>query len=374
MRLLAISAALSLLVSGIGVATPIVVPPEPDQLLEGHTVFTLIEVSREINTTEENFAAAVAVLVRERVHERSASRFPGVLWFNDQYLVEPTKSGPSSTTRFRAPCTGAVIATDAGDITAIDYDLQGRPNIFSAQYGNESYEITDPNEHSWIVDLWNTSYGTHLWSVAIMNGLTNAPIPDDNRGCGTYNDNWCTYSNTSVTGRRCDRNDATNLFEPDRRRNATGQNNQPYRNVEYNALLYMKLEHLGVAGANKNHTELTGADWLADGTACDAGHPSYPCPGNNDDREGNSHPFNPESPWPINQYDGKNNHGGSADCDADGYAEQSCHATRRVDIYYGYAPIPPNRNVVFRETVGAEAPYHCHETLLACGPPVATPP
>lgn len=368
MRLLAISAVLSLLVSGIGVATPIVVPPRPEQLVEGHTVFTVIEIARVVNTTEEEFAAAVAVLVRERILDRNANRFPGVLWFNDQYLVDPSQSAGGVVTRFRTPCSGAVIATDAGDVGAVDYDLLGRPTITTATYGNESYLITDPNEATWVIDLWNTSYGTHLWSSAIVNDQVRSGTPDDGVCNGrTYSDNWCTYTNTTILPERCDRNEATNLFEPDRRRNATGQNGMPYRNVQYNALLYMRLHHLGVAGPNKDHSDGS-PDWFADTNAC---HRNFAnCPGNNDDREGNSHPFNPETPWPVNNYDGKDNHGGSADCDGDGRLEQPCHATRRIDVYYGYVTPPLNRNFQRIDTVGAEAPYHCHETLLACGPPV----
>ncbi|HET6403335.1 MAG TPA: hypothetical protein VFH78_01705, partial [Candidatus Thermoplasmatota archaeon] len=73
-------------VPALGAATPIVVPPVPEQLVEGHTVFTVIEIVAVTATNETRFAAAVAVLVREYQARNAAQRFPGVLWFNDQYL------------------------------------------------------------------------------------------------------------------------------------------------------------------------------------------------------------------------------------------------------------------------------------------------
>ncbi len=89
-------------------ATQIVLPGVTEELVEGHTVFTVIEKARFANSTTE--AAAVAVLVRERVAVRES--FRGVLWFNDQYLVSPFVSLRDAP---RYPCGGALIAVNAGD-------------------------------------------------------------------------------------------------------------------------------------------------------------------------------------------------------------------------------------------------------------------
>lgn len=113
-RMLAVAAVLVMAVPALGAATPIVVPPVPEQLVEGHTVFTVIEIVRATRTTESRFAAAVAVLVREYEANQRAQRFPGVLWFNDQYLVNPLQQAAENAA-FRYPCGGAVMAVNAGD-------------------------------------------------------------------------------------------------------------------------------------------------------------------------------------------------------------------------------------------------------------------
>lgn len=113
-RMLAVAAVLVMAVPALGAATPIVVPPVPEQLVEGHTVFTVIEIVAVTQTNETRFAAAVAVLVREYQAEERAQRFPGVLWFNDQYLVNPYQDANEDQS-FRYPCGGAVIAVNRGD-------------------------------------------------------------------------------------------------------------------------------------------------------------------------------------------------------------------------------------------------------------------
>lgn len=113
-RMLAVAAVLAMAVPALGAATPIVVPPVPEQLVEGHTVFTVIEIVAKTQTNETRFAAAVAVLVREYQQAARAQRFPGVLWFNDQYLVNPSAAN-NNFDAFRYPCGGAVMAVNAGD-------------------------------------------------------------------------------------------------------------------------------------------------------------------------------------------------------------------------------------------------------------------
>ncbi len=107
-RALVIAAIALVAVPTYAVASQIVLPGVTEEIVEGHTVFAVIEKARFTNVTIE--AAAVAVLVRER--EERVSTFKGVLWFNDQFLVSPEVSHRTS---FRHPCGGAVIAVNTGD-------------------------------------------------------------------------------------------------------------------------------------------------------------------------------------------------------------------------------------------------------------------
>ena len=266
-RSLASTAFLLLCVPALGAAAPylpVVVPdPAREQLVEGHTVFTVIEVNRTTEVDgDTRFAAAVAVLVRERVSEPLALRFPGVLWFNDQYLVAPS-TAPADV-RIRYPCGGAVMAVNRGDPDprmafvnvhaqagpaeaggpsaypaavdayadadggqanvstttgyADDTDLQTpqrtpspHPSVPSEPLPNwrfrasyvESYQIVDPNDHTWVVDLYRAYYRATLatdrlavddrvyeypvWVVNVLGSTTF--VPDDGSvDCAPFHD------------------------------------------------------------------------------------------------------------------------------------------------------------------------------------------
>lgn len=312
--------AAALLLAGGGAATVLIVPAVPETLVEGHTVFVAIDTIR-IGTREERFAAAVAVLVTERVRNEFAQRFPGVLWFNDQYLIDPQEPR-RSTTQDRTPCTGAVIAVNHGDEWAVDQDLGGRYTLIDPVY-NESYLITDPNDRTWFVDEWFTAAGPRAWTIALHNDQINSAKPDDGKcNKGAYGGGFGGGS------------------------------------VRYNALLYFRLDHLTVPDEPKNHT-VGGDDRVFDAAAC---HPSptnrWPCPGGDDDAEGNSHRASPAYPVPRA---GRGNHGGSADCDG---VVRGCHATRNILIFYGYVTPPVLRNYFLIDAEGRFAPYHCHDDPL----------
>src|SRR5581483_4268693 len=245
-RMLAVAAVLVLAVPALGAAATIVTGPVQEQLVEGHTVFTVIQVAVNNTTVSAKFAAAVAVLVREQTNSNANFRFPGVLWFNDQYLVNP--SSPSSgSNSYRYPCGGAVMAVnqgdpdprmllvDAGDRTlptatrqgGSDHDLvtgvgygdnrslvgvnTANPDVYTdtglsvIQGGAgsdyvESYTITDPNDHTWQIDKYQaythdgltsgtgqTIYNYPVWVVNIMGGRVF--IPDDGTtSCQPYVD------------------------------------------------------------------------------------------------------------------------------------------------------------------------------------------
>lgn len=443
MRTWIIALAALLVLPAVGAAATIVVPPVPEQLVEGHTVFTVIEVRNATNITQEEFHAAVAVLVREVDQRVNANRFPGVLWFNDQYLVNPSAS-VSRVVEARYPCTGAVLGVDvtaadprasADTVNPLDVDLGG--NYV------ESYHITDPNDVVWDVDKWNVA-GTLVWTVAIKNNQAGYNVQDDGEsncapyadmgGCdvpgvdgaiyesdlfGFYSDTesdrrdnqvaqggdtdagtWCKYRykdpGTHGYGFPCGQDDVDVADPP------VGNYNCP--NLQYNALLYFRIQDLASAGDPKDH-EPGAADYENDVSGC---HPSYgyygeggyypgggyggnnvprvwPCPEQDDDREGNSHPYNPELPWPLMNYAGRDNHGGSGgDCDGDGIIDQPqndttgvntrndytgdylCHATRNINLYYHYWQAPTLRDYYLIDVVGSAAPYHCNDERKVC--------
>jgi hypothetical protein len=133
--------------------------------------------------------------------------------------------------------------------------------------------------------------------------------------------------------------------------------------LSYNAVLYFRLEHLTLQNGTKDHRERVGADWFQDASGChEARTANYPCPQDDDSREGNSHPYNPDLPFPIVRYDGTRNHGGSGAC----RGAPDCHEQFEIDIYYGYLAPPPVRAFWLVDAVGAEAPYHCHPDHRAC--------
>lgn len=335
---------LLLAVTGLGSATTYVMP-SPEQVVEGHIVFTTIQSMSECCNHSKK-AAAVAVLIREKQIERDLSRFPGVLWFTDQYLVDPLDAqGDRNESRY--PCTGSVLAVNAGDPDPRLYsETTLRTNYI------ESYHIYDPNNHFWEVDKFNVS-GFLVWSVN-LNGEANGPssreFPDD----GNCNQSGAPFRDRGTA--------ATN---PSGYRYPCGGNGGPRcAKVQYNAVLIFMLDDLTVPGAGpKNHTDGS-TDRLNDVSGCDDNGNGYfddgwPCPAGDDDREGNSHDYNPNPTKPGNAE--RMTHGYSNDCTGDGVYDRNCHATRNVDIYYGVSPNIAMRNYAFYDHVGSTAPYHCHQ-------------
>lgn len=351
MRRVTLALALFLVAPGFGAAA-IVRGLAPEQLVEGHTVWLTIDMYPNATATSGNdFAAAVAVLVQEELHSESffASRFPGVLWFNDQYLVDAEESGRrQARTQTRYPCTGAVIAVNRGD--PVDQDLEGRWTLVDPTYANESYLITDPNDRAWVVDLWTTVWDTRAWTVALLNNEAGAGTPDDGK---------------------CRGSSVRDLRLGVGRRSDPGSHGMDYPcdgcdGLRYNAVLYFRLAHLTAANATKDHRENTGADWFMDASGChESDIENWDCPGGDDAREGNSHPYNPGVPAPTADVR-RDLHGGSAPC-PDG-SDASCHATRDIDVYYGYVTPPRERTFVLVDIEGSASPYHCHASRDVCDP------
>lgn len=362
-----------LVATGLGAAaSPIVTPPQLERLVEGHTVFTVIEpVAPALEKGE--LAAAVAVLVRERSFYTTRFRFPGVLWFNDQYLVDPVDDR-DAWDRVRYPCSGAVLVVNAGDP---DPRILQNASLLAGGYV-ESYRVTDPNEFVWEIDKWNVSRpvaelavnsvpdpsrpdNVTVWTVHLLQGQLRTLEPDNGE---------------------CNRNPVK-----DGARKATNPNGYGYpcggnggpacqSGAWYNAVVFFFLEDLFLQATPKNHTEGS-SDSTNDVSGCHrTGSPQqkekWPCPGGpDDDREGNSHPYNPEPLGMANLE--RNSHGYSDDCTGDGLLDFECHATRRVDVYYGTAPRPLVRTWRVTDDIGGDAPYHCHDepTTDVCNDPPA---
>lgn len=347
--------------------------PVSEQLVEGHSVFSVIEVTSGTTNETERFGAAVAVLIRELHTERTTMRFPGVLWFNDQYLVAPEASNEANTV-VRYPC-GAVIVVNQGD--PVPYNsTNGYPIVPANATYNESYYITDPNERSWIIDKW-TWQDRPLWSVPTGTGTgsgnpRDTHPPDSTIQCGsvtnsgnsgcffpfvgdtpqegpifeedeTYNDSSTQLDsydpNDPHEGRmRVDRN--TPVCAGGTYGSAASRGDQsptPYNfpcgttaarctSLRYNAVLFFFLDDLDIPGANKNHTKGS-TDYNSDVSACaEYSGTAWPCPDGDDNREGNSHPYtpmralDPDRPdstaggdYPFYVAEGRGNHGGSCD-------------------------------------------------------------
>jgi len=409
MRIWIIATALALLLPTIVVARPLFTGPQQEQLVEGHTTFAVIRAVPANNTTQTDFAAAVAVLVREIPHNDVYARFPGVLWFNDQYLITPSggNTGASQPAE-RYPC-GAIIVANQGD--AVPTDGNGVHIIPSTATYVESYYITDPRDNHWITDKW-TDGGVTLWSVATGNGQSESPFasaPDDGvRTCGKaggsfqngcyppfvddtpegsdpiFHEDPVYHDNNSKTladplgheGRNqmlCfSQNPSTKSGDqsPTPYGYICGSGTQRCNGEAYNAVVFFFLEDLTNAGAPKNHTKGS-TDYNSDVSGCS--DPSWPCPAGDDNREGNSHPYNPipknsaTGAWPNYIAEGRNNHGGSADCTGDSVNDANCHATRNVDIYFGYRQHAlPTRTWRVFDAEGSTAPYYCEPGITYC--------
>jgi hypothetical protein len=492
-RMLAVAAVLVLAVPALGAAATVYVAgPQPEQLVEGHTVFTVIQVAVNTTTVQAKFAAAVAVLVRENLNANSNFRFPGVLWFNDQYLVNPS-SPTAATASYRYPCGGAVMAVNKGDpdprlilanindgsspITGAQQGSSQHDYLTGVGYGSdhsvvgvnptgptvysdaglsiltntggdykESYYITDPNDHGWTIDKYtgytrmgvggqSKVYNFPVWVVNLMGGP--AFIPDDGKtDCQPYVDTLLNTINPPPAVRSAIQDTPENLTHnyacaqggsrqapfvggvsypldmPARDQPCAGyaepagnspsgagtpgnngsggycydgnthqvgsdcKNKALYPTRIYNALLYFHLEDLRTPGTPITHDGANG-----DTNGCQTGT-EWACPNNDDNAEGNSHPFNPygnsatapsnaaytASPCPP-AYENADpaadtntvNHGGSAAQDAGNapYCDHT-HATRQIDIYFDAAgrPLAPlNRNFETTDTTGSSAPF-----------------
>lgn len=346
--------------------------PTPDNVVEGHIVFTTIQPAR-IPGEKGELAAAVAILVRERTFYEASFRFPGVLWFNDQYLTDPNVVKTEGD-ELRHPCTGAVLAVNRGEM---DPRALVNASLLNAASYNESYSIMDPNNKPWLIDKWNVSRA--LADAATGQDTASVPGATENVTIWSVPLQGASAFSTVPDNGECDRDPYR-----DGARSRTGDNGFGYpcggnggpscrKGASYNAVLFFYLRDLHVIGAAKNHTAGS-TDRANDVSGChENGSPQFehrwPCPGGNDEREGNSHAYNPE-PVGVRNLE-RNSHGLSADCTGDGVVDHDCHTTRQVDVYYWTAPNWVPKNVVLVDTSGSDAPFHCHQdpSEEVCEPP-----
>jgi len=369
---------------------------QTEQVVEGHNVYTVMQAVVNRNIT------GVTVLAREIVMAQ------GKLWFNDQYLLRPdqvqatlntTNSGlvecgyKMNNTQYgcvRYPCGGAVAAVQAG-----------HPSPGAAAKRTEyieSYYVTDPNDHTFIVDKYrkvaerNPNYQgrgedlekfftdrnlpppeqyTNKWFVWVAN-LRGSPVfvaDDGNSNCNPFIDNpsagyyeptnpgnnggasYCYDGNPALFGETPGGGCAYDAYNSTFDKSTKVQ----YHNYRrYNAELVFYMEDF-VSGFTPNYAKTTVKGGKLHGNASDdtngcesqAGGAKpwteWYCPSGNDNKEGNSHPFNPTD------------NGG-------GKLKDHAHDTAFVDLYwYGSsrpAPEPAVRNYRIFDVEGSGAPFH----------------
>lgn len=311
-------------------AEPLSVAPVGEFAVEGHTVYAVIE-----STFREGSTAAVPPPYAKGPLARSLGLPPlpqpsgapttnAVRWMNDQDLVP--SGGPRGAAiavlvrenvvlpgvaASRSPCTGAVIAVDAGSTNPRDFADGWLPMSY-----HESYFVRDPNQNEWVIDKWvGESWGSPLpiFVVALLGASASSPVPDDGASdCAPF-----------VDGARA--------HEPEGRAYPDGRGGS----LQYNALLYLPIDRLSVAGTSKDHRP--GSPHLAsDVAACSL---ASACPDDDDDREGNSHPYAPYQPlFPSRPEARRAPRESVCPGPLDG-----CHETRMLDLYYGTWPEPAMR-------------------------------
>jgi len=409
-------------------------PSVTEQLVEGHTVFAVInaticikrapgggkaeavdcpvvgplfnnatDLEARVNMTLQRMGAAVAVLVRDRSKElrpepvppRCATNRdvavsvllenPGVLWFNDQFLVgddldivetdvdanvdvcsRSSLFGFAPSENWRFPCGGWIVATQGGNPD---------PRTFLGapwQYV-ETYHIVDPNDHVWDIHKWQffspiaigvipsfsdaesvpmpdggtldtqvsvqSSYGYHLslynmWSVPVQG--TGACMQVGAKDVGpTSGQSSTPFTDTASRAPPYD----TFYTDPD------GSGPKHLEQVKYNAVLFFFFEDL-VPNGVKDHGNGGGDD--GDLSFCAAGSNEWDCGvGRTDADEGNSHPYNDAEPSAPGEPASGPRH---------------LHPTADVDLYFSNDP-PPKPAIVHYavyDTVGSSAPRHTH--------------
>jgi len=405
-----------------------------EQIVEGHNVFAVVQSMTNKNIT------GVTVLVREKVVSG------GKLWFNDQYLVSPQQAMASQNGNFtdcafepdgsyacnRYPCGGVVVVVPAGrpkpyatdgerGILDPAIDALGRPGGFSnpeiaASAWVEQYFVTDPNDHTFVVDLYrvltNQNADTTVYNYDVYDKISDFPggptapaqtaytvpgpiwmvnllgspdfIADDGvSNCGAYVDNppAGAFEPTFVDGQYVCYDG--NVEGPDgclydgHARNTTYPtpavaDGRVYHNHRrYNAEIVMFIDHvLGMrhmpaihkdrAVHNRTSTNATnGCDSNtiqrnADGSSAGV-ESEWRCPGGNDDAEGYSHPFNPYGPQAPGD---------------PGWDDEHRHDTALVDIYYyptyrPHNPTPAERAAkgwAIYDTEGSAAPFDTRDS------------
>jgi hypothetical protein len=285
----------------------------------------------------------------------------------------------------RYPCTGAVLAVNAGDPDPRPAFAEGVPT--TAVYV-ESYLITDPNDHTWNVDKWSYTdlLGASflIWTVPILGSDAGYNTPDDGvQNCNPFGDSVLYNANDPRaadptiprTGTTCGngvpipwKRDLP--VQPNTCNTYTTGRTDTHPRILYNALLYFFLDDLTIAGADKNHRDQPApgsADYQRDGSGCQAGT-EWACPNDpitgleNDNSEGNSHPYNPFEGLPVCPHcTGSGNHGGSGAAIGVDPSTQFLHATRNIDLYFWIGELPAVRNLRVVDTEGSLAPFHCHD-------------
>jgi hypothetical protein len=324
-------------------------PPADETLVEGHTVYALAQLDPEAGYVPHSLAEGFQATALLALPVGQGDAGHGVRWFNDQDLLAPSVGSAPDDFHFAVavlaresnwgdehlPCTGAVLAVNAG---APDPRAALSPDNYDGPQPTyvESYLVTDPNDHQWNVDKWRVPGPTGdytAWTVAVNNYDAGYELPDN------YADECPAITDEAPAPTR-----GTNgLYYPD------GVTKRGH--IRYNALLVLPLDELTVDQGARNHAAAD--NW---GRAMAVSGCEDSCFFGSNGIEGNSHDFNPL----VKRFPGwfaTREDGGSADCDGDAQPDEWCHATRRIDLYYGPVTAPILRSYTIVDTEGSSADY-----------------
>lgn len=411
MRVIRIVALLAILLAQAAAAGFLDVSVASERVVEGHTVYLALGAADDPVASE--FRPAHAPDPGVGVFEL---RKPGVLWFNHEYLVAPqilldagddVPDGHALESAAAVailavhpdgsyPCGGAILAVNAGDpdprqalVHADGATLGGHALPVVTDDYEESYLVSDPNGHSWIIDKYTRITRTttawdpaslglvltvqetvHAGPVFVVNlggGRDFAPdagacIDIGTRGLDQARSAPCSVGLPSLPGTVLTDAPCAGAMP----RNAGGfcyegpgaGSDAACREAAlavgprlYNALLFLPMESLVWEGAPVDHATPSGAT-----NGCAVGT-RWTCPAGDEEREGDSHGFAP-LPMPLaysSCLDGGINHGGFAA--EPGWCTPR-HETRGIDVYYSAQarPPPPQQyNFVVFDTKGTGA-------------------
>lgn len=161
---------------------PIFVPAVAERMVEGHAVFTRVELTAPGATPPNPWTSGVPTAVPPSTSPSLGSG--GLRWLNDQDVVPPgiapqAMGGVAVLVRevdgagtARHPCSGAVLVTDSGGSDPVAVLLLG------GTY-RHSYRVKDPAGRTWVTDVWDDPNGGNILVVPLGGNAAAMNTPDD---------------------------------------------------------------------------------------------------------------------------------------------------------------------------------------------------